>query len=154
MRYLAIDYGLKRVGLAICDAQEIIVSPLCQLEMPKKGATALISQIEQTITKNPVDGVVVGLPYNMDGSEGPQAQRTRQFAVALARSITLPIYLFDERLSSAAADEMLQIGEFTNKKHKQRRDMIAACVILRDFLDHNSTNPIAPLDPNPTSKES
>ena len=131
MRYLAIDYGFKRLGLAHCDAGEMIVSPLCQLPYD----LTVLEKLRQIITDNEIEAVVVGLPLNMDGSEGDQAKVSRKFARKLEKTISLPVYLQDERLSSAAADEMLSESGLTNKKRKARRDMLAACDILRNFLE-------------------
>ena len=134
MRYLAIDYGLKRIGLAICDVSETIVSPLCQLERDRRYPAKLLLQIDTIAGENQVDAVVVGLPINMDGTEGDQARLTRKFCADLAEVITIPLYLQDERLSSSAADEMLSESGLTSNKRRQRRDMLAACDILGDFL--------------------
>ena len=135
MRYLAIDYGLRRVGLALCDANEIIVSPLCQIEVIKTRPQKLFEQIKQIVGENQIDEIVVGLPLNMDQTEGGQAKLTRQFADKLAKEVSLPMHLQDERLSSAAADEMLAGAGLSSKKRKSKRDMLAACDILRDFLE-------------------
>ena len=136
MRYLAIDYGLKRVGLAICDAQEIIVSPLTLLEIARdQGATKLQADLQQIVGAEHVAEVVVGLPLNMDGSEGLQATLTRKFATELAEALAVPVHLHDERLSSAAADEMLTQAGLSLRKFKGKRDMLAACAILQCFLD-------------------
>ncbi len=135
MRYLAIDYGLRRVGLACCDAGEIVVSPLCQIDAaPGGGIDELLRRIMQIITDNEIEALVVGLPINMDGAEGEQARICRNFAKKLGAVANLPIHLQDERLSSASADELLAKSEFTSKKKKARRDMLAACEILKDFL--------------------
>ena len=139
MRYLAVDYGTKRIGLAICDPDEIIVSPLCQLESRPDRPALLLSQIAQIIEENQVQAVVVGLPLNMDDSEGPQAASTRQFARQLANAVAVPLHMFDERLSSAAADEILLQTDSTKKKRQKRRDMLAACAILQDFLHHKKS---------------
>jgi len=139
MRYLAIDYGAKRIGLAICDPDEIVVSPLCQLGARPDRPTLLFSRIAQIIDENQVQAVVVGLPLNMDDSEGPQAASTRQFARRLADAVGVPLHMFDERLSSAAADEILLQTDFTKKKRQKRRDMLAACAILQDFLHHKNS---------------
>ena len=140
MRYLAIDYGFKRIGLAICDPAEQFVSPLCQLPRNPQNPSAVIQRIRQLIDENHIDQIVVGLPLNMDDSEGPQAQKSRTFADQLKKITDRPIHLHDERLSSAAADDMLQNTGFTTKKRKQRRDMLAACAILQDFLDRKKNH--------------
>jgi len=131
MRYLAIDYGLKRLGLAHCDAGEMIVSPLCQLPYD----SIVLEKLRQIITDSEIQAVVVGLPLNMDGSESEQSKASRKFAQNLEKTISLPVHLQDERLSSAAADEILNESGLTNKKRKARRDMLAACDILRNFLE-------------------
>ena len=135
MRYMAIDYGLKRVGLALCDPAGTIVSPLCQLQNHPDQPDRLIEQLAQTIKENQVDALIVGLPINNDGTVGPQAQLCRQFADRLARDVTIPVHLQDERLSSFAADELLASVKLTKAQTKRRRDMLAACDILRSFLD-------------------
>ncbi len=138
MRYLAIDFGLRRVGFAICDREHIIVSPLCQIQCHAKELTKTIEQIKIIVNDNDVDAFVVGLPINMDDSEGDQAKVTRQFAQKLNEAIPLPLYFQDERLSSAAADDMLSDTGLSKKEQKQKRDMLAACDILREFLDRQT----------------
>jgi len=134
MRYLAIDYGSKRLGLAHCDPGETSVSPLCQLSIPAVGAKKVIGKLQEVIRENQIEAIVIGLPLNMDGSAGPQAQTTKSFAKLLSDSVDIPVHLQDERLSSAAADYLLDETGFTNKKRKARRDMLAACDILHEFL--------------------
>lgn len=135
MRYLGIDYGLKRVGAAICDAGETIVSPLCQFNHPGKRE-ALTARLLQIIEEHEVEAVVVGMPYNMDGTEGEQARLTRQFVKQMEEDLARPVYVQDERLSSATADAWLRQGELSQNKKRARRDMLAACAILQSFLDH------------------
>jgi len=136
MRYLAIDYGLKRVGLALCDPSETFVSPLRQIETDGFDQNKVVEQIDKITRENEVEAIVVGLPLNMDNSEGRQAKLTRQFSDKLSQALSKPIFLQDERLSSAAADEMLADSGLSRKKQKEKRDMLAACDILRDFLDN------------------
>jgi len=132
MRYLAIDYGDKRTGLAICDPAETIASPLTvihgQKELPKK-----IADIVETEN---VEAIVLGLPLNMDGSTGPQAELVFKFADRLKTHLDIPIHFQDERLSSFSAEEKLSQTEFTRKKKKKRLDAIAAAEILQAFLDN------------------
>ena len=135
MRYLAIDYGLKRVGLAICDTGETIVSPLRLLKVDPSRPQRLIEQLERIITEHRVEAVVVGLPLNMDDSEGPQAKLTRRFAKQLNKAVDKPVLFQDERLSSEAADGMLAESGLSRKKRREKRDMLAACEILNDFLN-------------------
>ncbi|HEC02030.1 MAG TPA: Holliday junction resolvase RuvX [Phycisphaerales bacterium] len=131
MRYLAIDYGSRRTGLAICDADETIVSPLRVLQGPR----SLIARIAEIATAEGVNGLVVGLPLNMDGSEGPQAARTRAFARHLRERIELPVHFQDERLSSFGATEKLNEAGLSRARQKARLDAVAAAEILQAFLD-------------------
>jgi len=135
MRYLSIDYGSKRVGLAICDAEETIVSPLRLLKVDPSRPQRLIEQIGRIVTEHQAEAVVVGLPLNMDDSEGQQAKLTRQFVKRLCKTVDKPVHFQDERLSSEAADGMLAESGLSKKKRKEKRDMLAACEILNDFLN-------------------
>lgn len=132
MRYLAIDFGFKRTGLALCDKSEQFSSPLMVIDKPGD----VIPKIKQVIKNEDVEAVVVGLPFNMDGTEGPQAKATRTFAASLAKEITIPVEMFDERLSSFEAEEKLLPGDFTRKQTKKRLDAVAAANILAAFLEH------------------
>ena len=130
MRYLAIDYGSRRTGLAICDPTETIVSPLAVIDS-RKG---LLEKITGFIESENVDAVVVGLPLNMDDSKGPQAQLVLKFTEQLKSKVKIPILMQDERLSSYAAEEKLAPAQFSRQKKKQRLDAIAAAEILELFL--------------------
>jgi putative Holliday junction resolvase len=136
MRYLAIDYGTKRTGLAVCDPSETIVSPLTVIE----GRKNLIGKILEIITCENIEAIVFGLPLNMDGTTGPQAKRATQFAKELETRINVPIYFQDERLSSFGAEEKLAPAEFTRKKKARRLDAIAAAQILEAFLEQKKSN--------------
>ena len=131
MRYLAIDYGDKHTGLAICDPAETIASPLLVIE----GQKDLIKKITDTVKNENVEAVVLGLPLNMDDSQGFQAERVFQFAEQLKTHLQIPINFQDERLSSFAAEEKLAPAEFTRKKKKKRLDAVAAAEILEAFLE-------------------
>ncbi len=131
MRYLAIDHGKKRIGLAVCDADEVIASPLEVVE----GHGGLIERIVNVVDEYQTEAVVLGLPLNMDGSEGAQAKLVRQFAGGLEKKLGIPILFHDERLSSFEAKEKLADAELTTKKKRRRLDAVAAAEILRSFLD-------------------
>ena len=133
MRYLAIDYGTKRTGLAICDPTETIVSPLAVIQTQKE----LLQKIKNIIETENVEAVVLGLPLNMDDSLGSQAELVKKFAEQLKNSLDVPIYLQDERLSSFGAEEKLASAEFTRAQKKERLDAIAAAEILQIFLEQN-----------------
>jgi putative Holliday junction resolvase len=130
MRYLAIDFGLNRTGLAICDEGESIACPLKVLT----ESNGFVESIVRIAGEQQAEAFVIGLPYNMDDSEGPQAKIVREFAEALGRQMDLPIHFQDERLSSFDAEGKLA-GMYTRKKKKGRLDAVAAASILQSFLD-------------------
>lgn len=131
MRYLAIDYGAKRCGLAICDPLEIVVSPLAVIDDRRN----LIKRIVEVIATEGIEAVVLGLPLNMDNSAGRQTKVVEGFGRRLKEQIDVPIYFQDERLSSFAAKERLADVELTRKEKRKRFDAVAAAYILESFLE-------------------
>jgi len=138
MRYLAIDYGQKRTGLAVCDREEMLASPFAVLENPKE----VLAKISATVEKEEIEAIVVGLPLNMDDTQGAQAKQVLKFAEQLKSIVEVPIHFQDERLSSFAAEEKLSVAEFTRKKKKKRLDAVAAAEILQAFLEQKKTGNI------------
>ncbi len=131
MRYLAIDYGKQRVGLAICDPSETITSPLKVLE----GGKDLFPRIAAVVKAESAGALVVGLPLNMDGSEGPQAAKTRDFGEKLANYLNLPVHFQDERLSSFAAEQDFADIDLPRGRKRKPLDSVAAAHILEAFLE-------------------
>ena len=132
-RWLGIDHGTKRIGLAVGDDQAPLASPLDQALLAEGG---LIRRIRQVVDEYGAVGIVVGWPLNDDDSEGPQGRLAREFAVDLAKQTGLDVRLWDERLSSFEADERLR-GTLTRKQKARRHDSVAAAVFLTDFLTHD-----------------
>ena len=130
-RWLGIDHGTKRIGAAAGDTAHGVASPLAVI--PAQPEETAIRQIRELAAQYQVEGIVVGWPLNMDDSEGPQAEAARAMAGRLARATGLDVRLWDERLSSFAADEALA-GMLTRGKRKQLQDAVAAAEILKDFL--------------------
>lgn len=130
-RWLGIDSGTRRVGVAVGTAAEGIVSPAAVL--PAEPAERLVEGVLRLAGQYQAAGIVVGLPLNMDGSEGEQAKAARRLAQRIAERTDLDVRLWDERLSSFAADEALA-GKMTRKKRRQRQDAVAAAEMLREFL--------------------
>jgi putative Holliday junction resolvase len=130
MRFICIDLGDKRTGLAICDSQEIFASPLEVLE----GGGDLTAKIFEAVKTYQAEGIVFGLPLNMDGTESDRSNQVRKFAAELAKKTTLPIFFQDERLSSFSAQQKLAQTGLTHKKKKNKLDAIAAAEILKEFL--------------------
>jgi len=135
MRYLAVDYGAKRTGLAICDPAETLASPLAVIE----GQKDLPKKIAEVVEAENVEAIVLGLPLNMDDSTGPQARLVFQFAEQLEKVLNIPIHFQDERLSTFSAAEKLASADFTMKKKKKRLDAIAAAEILEAFLEQKKS---------------
>ena len=131
MRYLAIDHGEKRTGLALCDAMETIASPYTVIA----DKSQFINRIVKTVEEEKVDAIVMGLPLNMDDTEGPRAKQVRQFAHQLQNRLDIEIIFFDERLSSFDAEKKLAGLDLTRKKKKKHLDAVAAASILQSFLD-------------------
>ncbi len=136
MRYLAIDFGTKRIGLAVCDELEISAGPLVQVDgSDARDLPADALAVAKLAQEYCVDEYVVGLPYNMDGSVGPQGILCQNFAQILSQTTGKKVHMFDERLTSEAAEAKLLNAGLTKKKRKARTDMIAAAIILQSFLD-------------------
>lgn len=129
---MAIDLGDKRTGLAIGDDIMGIVSPVGRIEATEERR---LDALVDAIAEHEPDELVVGLPINMDNTEGPAAKAVREFAAKLEARTNLPIHLMDERLTSYQADQMMGPMELTRGRKKQRRDALAAAAILRDFLE-------------------
>lgn len=136
MRYLGVDYGSKRIGLAVCDELEISAGPVAQIQGSNaRNLTADALAVAKMAQEYQVDEYVVGMPYNMDGSVGPQGQLCQEFAQTLAQATGKNVHLFDERLTSEAAEAKLLAAGLTKKKRQARTDMLAAAIILQSFLD-------------------
>lgn len=145
MRFLAIDLGDKRTGLAVGDDETGICAPAATIEVPvdRRDGQALIDAIIQGIDEHvgthDVE-LVLGLPLNMDGTEGPRAAAAKAFAARLQERCSLQVHLFDERLTSAAADDAFADrarsgARLTHAQRKARRDAHAAAALLKAFLD-------------------
>jgi putative Holliday junction resolvase len=141
-RLLGLDLGSKTIGLAISDSSLAVASPLETIRRKKftTDAEALMALIDE----RSIGALVLGLPKNMDGSEGPRAQSTRQFAANLLEKIDISITFWDERLSTAEVERVL-IDEagMTRKRRGEVVDKMAAGVILQNVLDflHNAREP-------------
>ena len=132
MRYIAVDLGDKRTGIAVGDDELRMAQPVCVLDVPI--GEQLVDAIVKTIAQQGVDAIVMGLPLNMDGSPGQRVTITKHFADLLQTATGMPIQFQDERLTSSAAEEKLSQSGKTHKQKKKVRDAIAAAEILSDFL--------------------
>lgn len=135
-RLLGIDLGTKTIGLALCDRKRTVATALKTLPRTKfKADSAALLQI---VTENAIGGLVIGYPLNMNGTEGPRAQSTRAFAGNIARFLSLPALLWDERLSTVAVERMLIDADVSRARRTEKVDALAAAYILQGALDRMS----------------
>src|SRR5437867_1188467 len=117
MRILGIDYGTKRMGLAISDELKMIAQPL--EFAPAEPIDALMIRLRKIASEKPLELIIVGLPRNMDGTYGPAAEKVRNFVRQLAKELPVPIKTWDERLTSAQANRILIQADVRRKERKQ-----------------------------------
>lgn len=142
MRYVGIDLGDKRTGIAVGDSVLRLPAPVAVLEVDvrERDGEALVEAIAAAVraqlgpTHAGEGSVVIGLPINMDGTEGPAAKKIREFAPRIERATGRRVYLFDERLTSADADWTMARSGLTHGQKKRRRDALAAAALLRSFF--------------------
>ena len=132
-RALGIDHGDARIGLAISDELGMLAHPLETIHL--KEVADPVAHIAAIVARDKIGTIVLGLPRNMDGSEGPRAQSVRAFARNLAKLTDLPIALWDERLSTAAVERELIAADVSRKKRAAVIDQHAAIFILQGALD-------------------
>ncbi len=134
MRVLSIDYGLKRIGLALSDPTGLLAQGLCVLQrISDKNA---VESIKTIAAKNEVGEIVVGLPKNMNGTIGERAEQCRAFADKLAQVVSIPVTMYDERLTTVAATRVLIDAEMRRSKRKHVVDEVAATILLQNYLDY------------------
>lgn len=134
IRVLGVDYGKRRIGIAIGDDETRIAMPLEQIA--GRGSASRDAEAVAAFARGEEVGrVVVGLPLNMDGSAGPQAKATRAFMAALQKCCDIPVAEQDERLSSFAADELTRAAGLTRGQSREKRDKLAAQIILQTYFD-------------------
>ena len=132
-RLIGIDLGTKTIGLALSDVTRTIASSLETLKRTKFAADS--ARLLELAREHEIAGLVLGLPANLDGTEGPRAQATRAFARNLNALTALPILLWDERLTTAAAERMLIEADASRKRRAELIDKLAATLILQGALD-------------------
>jgi putative Holliday junction resolvase len=132
MRILGIDYGEKRIGMAVSDPLGITAQGLPTIE--RTNIQDDLQKILNVVREKDVKEIVVGLPKNMNNSLGEKAQAVLNFVALLKKDINIPINVIDERLSTVRANRAMLEGDLSRKKRKDRVDMIAAQLILQDYL--------------------
>lgn len=139
MRILGIDYGARRVGLALSDATATLASPWKTIERPHSQPAMidlLMRDIEHLLADSDgLEAIVVGWPRRLDGSPSDQTPHVEGFRRAIERRVSIPVILQDERLSSHEAEERLAVRERDWRRRKEKLDAAAAAVVLQDYLD-------------------
>lgn len=135
MRILSVDLGQVRTGVAVSDLGEVLASPVCTIE--ERNQEVLLEKIHQICIDKKVSKIVLGLPKNMDGTEGESAQKARAFGRHLKEKTKLPVIMLDERGTTITAHNYLNITDTRGRKRKNIIDTVAAVVILQNYLDSN-----------------
>jgi putative Holliday junction resolvase len=130
---LGIDYGTVRIGVAMCDPERRIASPL--QTYTRRNPMADVGHFAQLAAEVQAVGIVVGLPLHADGRESRSCREARDFAEWLGHATALPIIFWDERFTTGAAEAVLIQARLTHRQRRQRRDRVAAQMILQSFLD-------------------
>jgi putative Holliday junction resolvase len=133
MRILALDHGTRRIGVAVSDETKTIAQPLEYI--PAEPFGPFLERLKQLLLEKEVDVILLGMPRNMDGSHGPAAQKVEVFASALKSAITVPIRLWDERLTTTMANRILIQGNVRRNQRKEKVDKMAAAILLQSYLD-------------------
>lgn len=136
-RILALDVGLRRIGLAVTDPLGITAQGLDTLH--RKNKRADFEQLQKLISQFEVRQIVVGYPLHMSGKAGTQSEKVAAFAEELRRRFALPVHLWDERLTSAQANRLLRETEMSIKRRAQVVDRMAAVLILQSFLENRQS---------------
>jgi putative Holliday junction resolvase len=133
MRILALDHGTKRIGVAISDELKMIAQPLEYILAEPFGP--FLERLKKILVEKEVDLILIGHPRNMDGSYGPAAHKVETFVGVLKTAITVPIKLWDERLTSSQANKILIQGGVRRDQRKEKVDKMAAAILLQSYLD-------------------
>lgn len=133
MRILALDHGTKRIGVAVSDETKTIALPLEYILT--EPFTDFLTRLKKILIEKEIDLILIGQPRNMDGSYGPAAQKVEAFVAVLNSAITVPIKMWDERLTSTMANRALIQGGVRRDKRKEKVDKMAAGILLQSYLD-------------------
>ena len=134
MRYLALDHGTKRIGVAISDELKMIAQPMEYILT--EPFSAFLVRLKQILAEKEVERIFIGMPRNMDGTYGPATEKVREFIAMLTPEISVPIKTLDERLTSAQANRVLLQGNVRRADRKEKIDAMAAAILLQSYLDN------------------
>lgn len=135
MRYIGLDLGSKTLGIAISDTTKTIASVLKTITFQDEDYDSLIAPLQEIITENAIEKVILGYPINMDNTIGKRAEITLKFKEKIETELQIEVILQDERLTSVISNQVLIDADISRKKRKKKVDGIAAQLILQSFLD-------------------
>ena len=133
-RLIGLDLGSKRIGVSICDERQSIATPFKTIN--KINTTQLVDELKEIIKENNIKGIVIGNPINMDGSSGSSAQSVKDISINISKSIDLPVFLWDERLSTVGAFNLSSQLDVNISKKLKKIDQNAAAFILQGAIDY------------------
>lgn len=133
MIILSVDYGDRRTGIAVCDKNQILASPVCVIN--EWNAEALADKIIEIAGEKKAEKIVIGLPKNMDGSKGFRADACEQLGEIIRSKCSLPVVFWDERLTTVSAHKILSDNNVRGKKRKAVVDALSAEIILQNYID-------------------
>jgi len=140
MKILAVDYGASRTGLAVCDPTEFLTTPITP-QITLKARPKVAAEVCRIAQEQKAELIVVGLPLNMDGTEGSRCVKSRRFAARLATACGVPVVLWDERRTTVTAAGILSANSTFGADRKARLDSVSAAVILESFLAWRKAHP-------------
>ena len=140
MKWLAVDYGDSRTGLAGCDESETVTSPITP-QIEEKSMNKVAAAVMEATRARQAAGLVCGLPKNMDGTEGKRAEKSRRFAQRLADMAGMPVVMWYERRTTVSAAAILADNDTFGQKRKEKLDSVSAAVILESFLNWRAHHP-------------
>jgi putative Holliday junction resolvase len=134
MRIMALDVGDRNIGVAVSDA--LLQTAHGRPTLRRTGWDADVRQLQRLVEENEVQTIIVGKPLHMRGEESRQSQRMKQFATKLSKTLSLPVILWDERLTSFEAEQQLEEAGLNWRERRKHVDKVAAMLILQDYLDN------------------
>ena len=140
MKILAVDYGDSRTGLAVCDPTEFLTTPI-KPQITVKGRPKVAAEVCKAAEAHQAELIVIGLPLNMDGTEGERAQKSRKLAKTVQIWSGLPVRMWDERQTTCAAADLLDESGTYGQSRKEILDSVSASVILEDYLAWRKDHP-------------
>lgn len=135
MRYMGLDLGTKTLGVSLSDITKTIANPYTTITFAEDDYDKAIESLEKIIDENKVEKIILGLPKNMNGTIGPRAEVTLEFKKKLEAKFNLPVITMDERLTTREANIYMLEADLSRKKRKQKKDFLAANIILQSYLD-------------------